>query len=248
MSNISDKKRLFRSYYSSKYFLDNVILPPRSTFHHYRVELFATGKRKVFRRIREVYRSKKHVQKFLTRCSPKNVYFTPTQWLDPVNVRKQKDKNISDILLSCPLYFDIDLKLLSKKSLKGAVEMTEKLIVFLEETYSSYPDLVVFSGRQGFHVYYWDWDDIDFAELGPQERIRAFMKNRNKLLDVIKQKAIIVDTSVTADPWRILRLPGTLHGDTNLVAKKVNNLFDLSACSENFIIETLSAPKYVQEK
>ena len=44
----------------------------------------------------------------------------------------------------------------------------------------------------------------------------------------LTRKGIIVDSSVTTDPWRVLRVPGTLHGSSGLIAKVLNNLKDFS--------------------
>jgi DNA primase catalytic subunit len=35
---------------------------------------------------------------------------------------------------------------------------------------------------------------------------------------------IKIDYSVTTDPWRVLRVPGTLHGETGYIALKIDNL------------------------
>lgn len=218
-----NKKKLFRKYYSSKSFLDNLILPPRANFHHFRCEMFSQGNKKIFRKIKNTIRKKEEIQKILTKWGPKNVYYTPTEWLDPINLRKMTDKAVSDVLLSCPLYFDVDAN-----SPLESISMANKLVDSISKEYSKDPDLIVFSGRRGFHIYYWDWGDIDFNLLGPKERIETFIENRKKIVKKLLSKNIEVDYTVTADPWRILRLPGTLHGETNLASISIADLMDKS--------------------
>jgi DNA primase catalytic subunit len=48
------------------------------------------------------------------------------------------------------------------------------------------------------------------------------------MLEELQQKAIQVDKSVTSDPWRLLRVPGTLHGKTGMIAKLFRDLKDFS--------------------
>ena len=220
---IEKKKQLFKAYYSSKSFLDKLILSPRANFSHFRCELFTSKDKKIFRKIKKIIRKKEEIQKVLVQWVPKNIYFTPTQWLDPINLRKRTDKAVSDVLLSCPLYFDVD-----SNSIKKSLLTTKKIINFILGEYSKKPDLIVFSGRRGFHIYYWDWGDIDFNKLGPQQRVVEFAANRKRIIKDLFSENIEVDSSVTADPWRILRLPGTLHGETGLAATSISNLMNLS--------------------
>jgi DNA primase catalytic subunit len=219
---IANKKKLFEVYYSSESFLDNLILPPRANFHHFRFEIFSSDKI-IYRKVKNVIRNKEEIQKILTRWIPKNVFYTPTQWLDPVNLRKGTDSAVSDVLLSCPLYFDID-----SNSIKRSILLSKKLIDIIFKEYSKKPDQIIFSGRRGFHIYYWDWEDIDFNILNPAKRIEKFSQTRERIIKDLHSKNVEVDSTVTSDPWRILRLPGTLHGVTGLAAIPISN-FDYTS-------------------
>ena len=172
---------------------------------------------------RHIGEMEQEIQKILTRRVPKNVFYTPTQWLDPVNLRKGTDSSVSDVLLSCPLYFDID-----SNSIKRSILLSEKLIDIIFKEYSKKPDQIIFSGRRGFHIYYWDWEDIDFNILNPAKRIEKFSQTRERIIKDLHSKSVEVDSTVTSDPWRILRLPGTLHGVTGLAAIPISN-FDYTA-------------------
>jgi len=148
-----------------------------------------------------------------------NAYFTPVRWLNPIYVARTKDE--LDVMLSSPLYFDIDMQDLIPASFSEAKRDTVLLIEFLEEKYGRYPDLVVFSGRQGFHVYFWDWDTNEIIRLNPKDRLIKFRKRRDDILRELKRRDIIVDERITADPYRIMKIPNSLHGKTGLIAKPV---------------------------
>jgi DNA primase catalytic subunit len=223
---ISRKKELFLKYYTSARFESELVLPERPSFHHFRFELFS--QKRVFRRIRDVVNNKRTLIDLIRKECPRNVFFTPVRWLDPVNVRRKKEKEIKDYMLSSPLYFDIDMKLIPGRNFDGVIQMTQELIGYIEETTGRKPDWIVFSGNQGFHVYYWNWDNIPQRYSSSTERINNFKQNRKKMLEELQQKAIQVDKSVTSDPWRLLRVPGTLHGKTGMIAKLFRDLKDFS--------------------
>jgi len=212
------KKRLFLNYYRSNKFLNFCSLPPRPASHHYRFELFSGH----FFRLRKSIRFKRALRKEIIRSEPKNVYFTPNEWLDPIRLREN-----SDILISSPLYLDIDYQKLPKKSFSCAFSMTKKLIKHVRRVRNRLPSWIVFSGKRGFHIYYWHWDDVSKLER-PQDRLEEFKRNREVLMRDLEKHGIIVDRQVTVDPWRILRLPGTLHGETGFVAIKIDRLEDFS--------------------
>jgi hypothetical protein len=69
-----------------------------------------------------------------------------------------------------------------------------------------------FSGSKGFHLVF---DDIDMT-LDPDIRSRekAIIQRRKALVEEIVEKGIRIDTTVTADTRRIIRLPGTVNSKT----------------------------------
>lgn len=226
MKTTTEKERLFSEYYRSARFNSELRLPDKSGFHHFRFEYFSMNK--LFKRVRDVINDKKTLKSIIVKECPKNVFFTPVKWLDPVNVRRRESREINDYMLSSPLYFDIDMKLISPPTLSSAQQTAQKLIDYMEEKSARKPDWIIFSGKKGFHVYYWKWDDIAQRYYSANERIEVFKRNREKLLDDLQRRNIIVDRSVTADPWRVLRVPGTLHGDTGLIAKAFKSLNEFS--------------------
>lgn len=214
---------VFNKYYQSDRFKNELKLPDRPSFHHFRFQVFQDNR---FRRVKDIISTKEVLEKLIIKNTPKNVFFTPVKWLDPVNVRRQQDDQIKDHMLSSPLYFDIDSDLTPEKTFESALEATKKLISILKKEKGREPDWIVFSGRRGFHVYYWNWDNIQNEPLLSESKIIVFRQNREKILCQLLDKGVIVDKSVTSDPWRVMRVPGTLHGETGLIAKIITNLDD----------------------
>lgn len=209
---------LFKEYYQMKFTEDIPI--PDTKFRHFRLQLFSDRIR--FRRIRDIITTKKQLYQVIVKTVPKNAYFMPVKWLNPIFSGKTKGE--LDVMLSSPLYFDIDLKDLNPPTFKKVTENTKKLIEYIIREYGQSPDLVVFSGRQGYHVHYWNWDFSDLISINPQERILRFKREREKItLDILKN-GIVIDKQITIDPYRILKIPNTLHGITGLIAKPVEDL------------------------
>ena len=163
---------VFTKYYSSISFEKNVVMPPRPNFHHYRIQRWDGSFARLTRTIRRPY----DLRKWISNEIPRNAYFTPTEWLDPSNVRRSKGK-VNDYLLSSPLYFDIETK---DRDVSQAANMTIRLMRHLELTRQRRPSLVVFSGRRGFHVYYWDWDNIVEKCAYPSDRTYRILREQRK--------------------------------------------------------------------
>lgn len=237
------RRELFRNYYQDLYTIDKIVIPELK-FRHFRFQLFSQKTK--FRRLIDVINSPSQLRDKLTRFVPMNAYFTPVKWLNPIYVGHTK--NELDVMLSAPLYFDIDMQDLTPSTFSEAKRHTIRLIEFLEKENGRCPDLVVFSGRQGFHVYFWEWDMQEIQRLSPIKRLVEFRKRRTAILKTLKRKKIVVDERITADPFRILRIPNTLHGKTGLIAKPVLEIekfnpekeataFDLTIYAEVFELE-----------
>jgi len=225
--------KLFEEYYKHHFTPEDIVISDLK-FRHFRFQLF--GGKYRFIRIKDVIESPIHLYKTIIRYIPKNAYYTPVKWLNPIYVAKTK-KEI-DIMLSFPLYFDIDIKHMPKKSFPTVKDNTKRLIEFIEKRYGLTPDLVVFSGRQGFHVYYWNFDS-DLISLSPIKRIVEFKKKRERIVHELLEEGIIVDSQITIDPYRILRIPNTLHGRTGLIASVITDIesFDIRKNAAPFEIE-----------
>ncbi len=215
---MKDQIDFFRCYYQ-EIFRPEMITLPDFKFHHFRFQIFSKSKKKKFVRLKDIIQSNKQLFQKISNLIPENAYFTPTKWLNPIFVGKKKEE--IDIMLSSSLYFDIDSPLLESSSFEKAKIDTQRLIDLIDYKYNRSPDLVVFSGRRGFHVYYWEWDTPKLIKMHPRDRIKTFVVERKKILKEISTEDIVVDKRVTEDPYRIMRIPGTLHGSTGLVAKNI---------------------------
>jgi len=214
--SLTHKRRLFREYYLNRYTPENVVLPDLK-FRHFRFQLFSEKTR--FLRLLDVVNSPAKLCHILTRYVPMNAYFTPVKWLNPVYVAHTKEE--LDVMLSSPLYFDIDMQDLIPPIFSEAKRNTIRLIQFLEDEYARQPDLLVFSGRQGFHIYFWKWDSYEIFSLNPQDRLIRFKRKREEILATLRKRKIIVDERITPDPFRIMKIPNSLHGKTGFIAKPV---------------------------
>lgn len=232
----NDKSSFFQQYYSSQKFVDNIWLPQHPAQHHFRLELFSSTNLRTFGRIRKSVRTKAILRNHVKNTNVASIYFTPIRWLDPINLRKSKSK-FYDCMLSSPLYFDIDKTILNDKTLRSAKATVQAIIDFILKEFNRKADLIVFSGSNGFHIYYWDWDNIPRIQTHPNERLASFKSDRKELVHLLEKKGILVDPEVTSDPWRILRLPGSLHPETGLLATIVEDLNKFSPLKDSLVFD-----------
>jgi DNA primase catalytic subunit len=155
------------------------------------------------------------------RLTPSGIFFSPVEWLDPIHLRLTR-ATVRDMLLTSPLYFDIDVR--KGERIQVAKAAAAELIETIRRLSNRDPDLLVFSGRNGFHIYYWNWDEIPAQFPNPKDRINEFVKSRRQMLHYLDSKGVRIDNTVTVDPWRILRLPGSVHWSTGLTACLVRDL------------------------
>lgn len=222
-SSMKARFALFRSYYEHIFSARDIALPDIK-FRHFRFQLFSKGT--LFRRVKDILETPASLYDLIVRLVPRNAYYTPVKWLNPIYVGKTKEE--LDVMLSAPLYFDIDMHKLENPIFSEAKRTAEDLIAFIRGTYGRDPDQIVFSGSQGFHVYYWDWDKDRILKLSPADRVTSFRKSRKRILMELSERRIRVDNQITFDPFRIMKIPNTLHGNTGLIAKPVTdvNAFD----------------------
>ncbi len=211
--------RLFYEYYTKNFPSLTAVINDLK-FRHIRVQLFSKHTR--FERIKDNITSHEQLVKKVTKIIPMNLYFTPVKWLNPIYVSHKKSE--IDVMLSYPLYFDIDKKDLEPPTLIEAKNNTCSLVEYIYDQYNIKPSIVLFSGRQGFHIHYFKDFLENFHSLLPTERIESFTVNRKKIIEELSENKIIVDESVTADPFRILKYPNSLHGKTGLIASPINDL------------------------
>lgn len=179
---------------------------------HFRF-LLPNGK---FFKIKDTIRSPKDLQKWLIKLRPLDVYYSTSTYLDPTAVASRPKKSTEywgpgNVILSNDIAFDIDRRPLSFFNLERARKDAVRLLDHLTDQ-DYHLKYSAFSGSKGFHLIF---DDVD-KTIEPDFRLREkfIIQRRKALIDGIEKKGIKIDTSVTVDTRRIIRLPGTLNSKT----------------------------------
>jgi hypothetical protein len=152
------------------------------------------------------------LRKWLVRYRPSDVYYSTSCWLVPENLGRRERTPLSDnIFLSSDIVFDIDRSPFSVENLEQAREDTQKLLAFCDNNRLSVK-YIAFSGSKGFHVICADprrYDD-------PSPLVREDMAKaaRKEIIGRVLAEGIAIDTKITADTRRIIRVPGTINSKT----------------------------------
>ena len=160
--------------------------------------------------------------KAIGKDAPRDVYVSTASWLNPIELPRLRDNpEHYPVLLDHFVVFDIDVAPFSIENLKKAQFIARGLMEWLEEHENLTLRSVSFSGSKGFHLIYDDPDRDAFALPELNEREMAVKAQRRALLDRVVEAGFEVDTKVTADTRRILRLPGSLHGSTGFACTRI---------------------------
>jgi hypothetical protein len=160
--------------------------------------------------------------KAIGNTAPRDVYVSTASWLNPIDLPRLRDNpEHYPVLLDHFVVFDIDVSPFSIESLEKAQSIARGLMEWLEEHENLTLRSVSFSGSKGFHLIYDDPDRDAFALPDLKEREMAVKAQRQALLDRVVEVGFEVDTKVTADTRRILRLPGSLHGSTGYACTRI---------------------------
>ncbi|MFA5268263.1 MAG: hypothetical protein WC379_09840 [Methanoregula sp.] len=178
---------------------------------HFRILL----PRGMFLKLQDRIRSEEVLRKWLVRYRPSDVYYSTSCWLVPENLGRRERTPLSDnIFLSSDIVFDIDRSPFSVANLELAREDTQKLLMFCD-TSGLAVKYIAFSGSKGFHVICADprrYDD-------PSPLVREDMAKaaRKEIVGRVLAEGIAIDTKITADTRRIIRVPGTINSKTGYV-------------------------------
>lgn len=157
----------------------------------------------------------KPLQNILKNQGPRDVYIGTAQWLDPLNLPRLRDTHRPHpILLDHMIVFDIDYTPFCYRRIEKARKATAALLTWIEKNEKLNLQCITYSGGKGFHLIFQDRDRTLFAIPDPKGREEAVKQSRKSLLNRVIDAGHPVDTTVTADIRRIIRLPGTLHGTT----------------------------------
>lgn len=151
---------------------------------------------------------------FLVENAPLHVYFSSAKYEYPdifIMEEKKKYWQGSDIV------FDIDKDKLKVPTLQEAKRQSLKLIRILRRAFGLEDLLWVFSGSRGYHIHV---RDLCIQQLGNAERreiadyFQEFLPGRKHKdsSPMENRKYVQLDTPITCDFTRLMRLPGTIHG------------------------------------
>ncbi len=170
----------------------------------------------MFFKIKDTIHSPQNLQRWLIKLHPLDVYYSTSAYLDPTSVASRPKKSTDywgpgNVILYNDIAFDLDRRPLSFFNLERARKDTVRLLDFLSDRHYALK-YIAFSGSKGFHLVF---NDIE-SKIEPDFRLRekVIIQRRKTLVDEITKKGIKIDTSVTVDTRRIIRLPGTLNSKT----------------------------------
>ena len=155
--------------------------------------------------------------------APRDVYVSTASWLNPIDLPRLRDNpEHYPVLLDHFVVFDIDVAPYSIENRTKAQSISCELMGWLDEHEILRLRSISFSGSKGFHLIYDDPDRDAFALPDLREREMAVKAQRKALLNRVVEAGFEVDTKVTADTRRILRLPGSLHGSTGYACTRIS--------------------------
>lgn len=146
---------------------------------------------------------------FLIETAPDHVFFSSSKYADPA-AYPMEDKKKG--WLGADLVFDIDYDHLKKPTLKEAEKQSKKLLKILEGDLGFKKMLYVDSGSRRFHIHV---HDECVQKLGsPERREIADYFGHYKIKGgrkIINPNWVEIDTPITTDVVRLIRLPGSLN-------------------------------------
>lgn len=186
------------------------------SFRHFRF-LLPCG---TFLKVPDRIRDGRTLQGWLVRYRPSDVYYSTSYWLAPEKIGRREGTPLSqNIFLSSDIVFDIDRTPFSHESLDSARNDTLRLVAFCVE--NNLPvRYIAFSGCKGFHVVC--SDTVRYADPDPLAREDAAKERRKEILARVLEERITVDTKITPDTRRIIRVPGTINGKTGYLCTVIS--------------------------
>ncbi len=187
---------------------NKILLPPHLKFLHFRI--FAPGPIKIKWKIRTL----NDVRDMLIHYAPLHAFYSTSYFLNPTKVgRKGSDGAI--FLFSDEFVVDVD-----RENLEEAKEDTLKLIEAIREINLTIK-YVVFSGHKGFHIHCKmpSLSNIEDATLSMK---KSLVDKLNAKTEELFGHVIPIDEAVSYDTRRIMRIPGTIHGETGNIVEKVD--------------------------
>jgi len=178
---------------------------------HFRILL----PRGTFLKLQDRIRSGEVLRRWLVRYRPSDAYYSTSCWLVPENLGRRERTPLSDnIFLSSDIVFDIDRSPFSTANLELAQRDTRRLVTFCDDNNLTVK-YIAFSGSKGFHVVC--ADPRHYSDPSPFVREDQAKAARREIIARVLAEGIAIDTKITADTRRIIRVPGTINSKTGYI-------------------------------
>ncbi|MHA1636468.1 MAG: hypothetical protein ACTSUO_06290 [Candidatus Thorarchaeota archaeon] len=139
--------------------------------------------------------------------------------------RPPRGSKSSGFFLGGPLLFDLDIipkrQLISIWKIADSVDAISELIDFVQDRGDFKLNHVMFSGSRGVHVVFnpQDTEDSILINLDTEKwKLRSFKRSRNLTARSVGYWCKGWDWKVSADVWRVSRVPWSIHGSSGLRA------------------------------
>ena len=232
-----DPQKVFRTWYETEW---NPWFPEDFRWHQFRFMRF-NGRWVKIPRPRSRIRSKRQLVRIIRSLTPKHAFYTVLKFIDPSAVGPP------DITVQClggDLVFDLDVPIepynIDPEEYQDVAMRALRLTDVLREL--GYREIFyVFSGLKGFHVHVRDFDPYEFLGKDRTQTLRLEVEAeaRERIANLIRSHGIEIDTEVTKDVKRIVRLPNTLHGKSALMTLLLQR---------HEIEKILSDPLFIKER
>lgn len=151
---------------------------------------------------------------------PRDVYYSVGRWIEPHRVppRYRARKIQDNLFLGCDLAFDIDVRPFSVASIEKARRICCTLLEYAESR-GWQQHYIAFSGGKGFHVLC--HDPTSYSAENPYEREKEAKRYRKGVARNMENEGIEIDSTVTVDTRRIIRVPGTINFSTGYQCRRL---------------------------
>ncbi len=250
---LETRLHLIREYYSRAPFHDFNLW--KFSRKHFRIELFNHKFLKLNGRRARL--GIKDLRFLSSKYVPLHLYMSVLDYLFPERVSSKKDTNTYPmggefvVDVDSYLYYKSHQHVFNNYSVcLGCLEISKRLTIQVCDEISRYYSKfgIVFSGRRGFHVHVFDFDVKDWSRFNPRNPLRSHASARFKFLKLIAPSTYVFDRHhfiVSVDPLRIISVPMSINGETNLICTFIGDRKDLERRSIDSIFEEARPERYV---
>ena len=188
----------------------------------------------------------KRLNQIIIQQRPLDVYYSSSCWLNPINVGVRSENISKNLFISADLPFDVDGKSSQINDLEKARKETIALYNYLVSLKIKIK-YISFSGSKGFHIVC--KDPYYSPTLNPIERERKTLQKRKELTQTILSHEIKIDSRVSTDTRRILRVPGTINSKSGFCCRILspNELYlsikDILKNTKRITLSALTIPR-----